>query len=76
MTVRKVSTRTGVRWEVRGRVGGRGSKSIRKRFLRKEDAQRWATEQTRAKQLGSVIVESQVPGRGVTRRRGWLLRPS
>ena len=43
MKVRKVNTKDGARWEVRGRLGGRGSKSIRKRFLRKEDADRWAT---------------------------------
>jgi integrase len=60
MNVRKVSIRTGVRWEVRGRVGGRGSKSVRKRFLRKEDAQRWATEQMRSKQLGGIVTVSKL----------------
>jgi integrase len=60
MTVRKVTTKDGARWEVRGRVGGRGSKSIRKRFLRKEDADRWATQRLRAKQLGEFIPSSRL----------------
>jgi integrase len=60
MNVRKVRTREGVRWEVRGRLGGRGSKSIRRRFVRKEDAQRWATDQIRAKQLGEVVVSTRL----------------
>jgi integrase len=60
MSVRKLSTRKGARWEVRGRVGGRGSQSIRKRFLRKEDAERWATEQTRAKHLGGIVRASKL----------------
>lgn len=58
MTINKVKTPAGARWEVRGRVGGRGSRQIRKRFLRRDDAQRWATEKQREKQLGGVVVAS------------------
>jgi integrase len=59
MTIKKIKAKDGeTRWEVRGRVGGRGTKAFRKRFLRKEDAERWATEQTRKKQLGGLIVTS------------------
>jgi integrase len=59
MTVKKIKTKSGVtKWEVRGRVGGRGSTELRRRFLRKDDAERWATEQMRSKQLGGVVVAS------------------
>jgi integrase len=58
VTITKVKTPAGERWEVRGRVGGRGSRQIRKRFLRRDDAQRWATEKSREKQLGGVVTAS------------------
>jgi integrase len=58
VTINKVKTPAGDRWEVRGRVGGRGSRQIRKRFLRRDDAQRWATEKEREKQLGGVVSAS------------------
>jgi len=60
MKVRKVHTNEGARWEVRGRVGGRGSNAVRRRFVRKEDAQRWATEQMRSKQLGGIVTVSKL----------------
>lgn len=43
------------RWEVRLREGGRGSKAVKRRFDRKEDADRFETEARRAKQQGSGI---------------------
>jgi len=59
VTIKKIKTKSGAaKWEVRGRVGGRDSKSFRKRFLRKDDAERWAVEQTRKRQLGGLIETS------------------
>src|SRR5439155_10577308 len=60
MKVRKVHTKDGARWEVRGRLGGRGSNAVRRRFVLKEDAQRWATEQMRSKQLGGIVTVSKL----------------
>ena len=53
---RKVQLANGqTRWEVRLRDGGRGSPEIRRRFERKEDAQRFETEALRTKQLGELL---------------------
>jgi integrase len=60
MTVKKVKTSAGDRWEVRGHTGGRGSKMVRRRFSRKEDAQRWATDKLREKQSGGVAEASRL----------------
>jgi hypothetical protein len=38
----------------------RGSNAVRRSFVRKEDAERWATEQMRAKQLGGIITVSKL----------------
>jgi integrase len=59
MSITKITSKDGTtRWASRGRVGGRGSRSFNKRFLRKEDAVRWDTEQTRKKQLGGLVMSS------------------
>jgi integrase len=50
--IRKIAGNGKPRWEVRLREGGRGSKSVRRRFLRKEDAERFEIELRRTKQLG------------------------
>ena len=53
--IQKIQTGEGSRWEVRIRDGGRGSREIRRRFRRKEDAQRFETEAIRTKQLGQLL---------------------
>jgi integrase len=56
MTVKKVKTKRGAtKWEVTGRLGGRGSRQIRQRFDRKDDAQRFLTTLLREKQSGGVL---------------------
>jgi integrase len=57
MTIKKVKTKRGeTRWEVSGRLGGRGSRQIRQRFTRKEDAERFLTELLRQKQAGGLVI--------------------
>jgi integrase len=56
MTVKRVKTKRGAtKWEVTGRLGGRGSRQIRQRFDRKEDAERFLTTLLREKQSGGVL---------------------
>lgn len=45
---------------MRGRTGGRGSEEFRRRFIRKEDAERWLVEMMRTKQLGGVVLVSKL----------------
>jgi integrase len=59
VTIKKIKTKGGpTKWEVSGRLGGRGSQQIRKRFDRKEDAERFRTSLLRDKQSGSVVLFS------------------
>jgi integrase len=59
MTLKKVTTGSGLtKWEVRGRLGGRGSPQVTKRFDRKEDAERFRTALLREKQTGGIVVFS------------------
>lgn len=61
MTVKKIKTKRGeMKWEVNGRVGGRGSQQIRRRFDRKEDAERFRIELIREKQLGAVLAATRM----------------
>jgi predicted DNA-binding WGR domain protein len=60
VTIKKVQTADGPRWELRGRLGGRGSRSIRRYFDRKEDAERVCTELLRQKQMVGVVTFSKL----------------
>jgi integrase len=56
VTIKKVKTKSGaIKWEVSGRLGGRGSPQIRQRFDRKEDAERFRTSLLRDKQSGGIV---------------------
>src|SRR4051812_13702206 len=58
MNIKKIQTKSGLRWEVRGRTGGRGSPELRRRFVRKEDAERYRTELLQSKLNGGSVVSS------------------